>query len=166
VAQQLSGTKTHDTNLKGPPLPASRRPIALPRFAKVADVEGHADVAVLFRDTRRGRHRPYSAPGTYDYPSSSGWRIRRLDKPIGSTDRPSRPAVACQPIRFTKHETVTQVRQRASRGRAFERIAGGFRRWRAAETSQLSVASRQGPRQPQASTRRRIDEVPGAFPRL
>src|SRR6201993_2876520 len=96
MAKQLSGTKTHE-NLKEA-LPgesqATRRYLY---FAKVADVEGHPDVAGLFRDTAEGE--TGHAHGHLDFIKQVGDPATGL--PIGETELNLKAAVAGETYEYT-----------------------------------------------------------------
>src|ERR1700688_3491882 len=76
----LDGTKTHQ-NLKDAFAGESQANRRYLYFAKIADVEGHPDVAGLFRDTAEGE--TGHAHGHLDYLKAVG--DPATDKPIGDT---------------------------------------------------------------------------------
>ena len=78
----LNGSKTHQ-NLKDAFAGESQANRRYLYFAKIADVEGHPDVAGLFRDTAEGE--TGHAHGHLDYLKSVG--DPATGKPIGTTDK-------------------------------------------------------------------------------
>ena len=92
----LKGTKTHD-NLKAAFAGESQANRRYLYFAKVADVEGYADVAGLFRDTAEGE--TGHAHGHLDYLKQVG--DPATGEPIGATDKNLKAAVAGETYEYT-----------------------------------------------------------------
>lgn len=97
MSKQLKGTKTED-NLKAAFAGESQANRRYLYFSKVADVEGYADVAGLFRDTADGE--TGHAHGHLDYLKQSG--DPATGKPIGSTDKNLIAAVAGETYEYTE----------------------------------------------------------------
>src|ERR671918_1018440 len=93
----LKGTKTHD-NLKAAFAGESQANRRYLYFAKVADVEGHPDVAGLFRDTAEGE--TGHAHGHLDWLKQSGDPATGL--PIGSTKDNLAAAVSGETYEYTE----------------------------------------------------------------
>jgi rubrerythrin len=96
MSKILKGTKTED-NLKAAFAGESQANRRYLYFSKVADVEGYADVAGLFRDTADGE--TGHAHGHLDYLKQSG--DPATGKPIGSTDKNLAAAVAGETYEYT-----------------------------------------------------------------
>jgi rubrerythrin len=96
MSKVLKGTKTED-NLKAAFAGESQANRRYLYFSKVADVEGYADVAGLFRDTADGE--TGHAHGHLDYLKQSG--DPATGKPIGSTDKNLAAAVAGETYEYT-----------------------------------------------------------------
>jgi rubrerythrin len=97
MSKQLKGTQTED-NLKAAFAGESQANRRYLYFSKVADVEGYADVAGLFRDTADGE--TGHAHGHLDYLKQSG--DPATGKPIGSTDKNLVAAVAGETYEYTE----------------------------------------------------------------
>ena len=93
----LNGTKTHD-NLKAAFAGESQANRRYLYFAKIADVEGHPDVAGLFRDTAEGE--TGHAHGHLDFLKQVGDPATGL--PIGETDANLKAAVAGETYEYTE----------------------------------------------------------------
>ncbi|HLU67039.1 MAG TPA: rubrerythrin family protein [Kofleriaceae bacterium] len=94
---QLKGTTTHK-NLKEAFAGESQANRRYLYFAKVADVEGHPDVAGLFRDTAEGE--TGHAHGHLDWLKQAG--DPATDLPIGSTQDNLKSAVAGETYEYTE----------------------------------------------------------------
>jgi rubrerythrin len=92
----LSGTKTHE-NLKAAFAGESQANRRYLYFAKIADVEGHPDIAGLFRDTAEGE--TGHAHGHLDYIKQVGDPATGL--PIGETELNLKAAVAGETYEYT-----------------------------------------------------------------
>ena len=92
----LSGTKTFD-NLKAAFAGESQANRRYLYFAKQADVEGHPDIAGLFRDTAEGE--TGHAHGHLDYIKQVGDPATGL--PIGDTEQNLKAAVAGETYEYT-----------------------------------------------------------------
>jgi rubrerythrin len=93
----LKGTKTHD-NLKlafANESQANRRYLY---FAKHADIEGHPDIAGLFRDTAEGE--TGHAHGHLDFLKEVGDPI--TNEPIGDTETNLKAAIAGETYEYTQ----------------------------------------------------------------
>jgi rubrerythrin len=97
MSKQLKGTQTEE-NLKAAFAGESQANRRYLYFSKVADVEGYADVAGLFRDTADGE--TGHAHGHLDYLKQSG--DPATGKPIGSTDKNLVAAVAGETYEYTE----------------------------------------------------------------
>jgi rubrerythrin len=97
-------------------------------FAKVADVEGHPDVAGLFRDTADGE--TGHAHGHMDFLKSAG--DPATDKPFGTTDKNLTSAVAGETYEYTE---MYPGFAKAARSEGFEEIAEWFETLARAEKS-------------------------------
>ncbi len=97
MAKQLKGTKTED-NLKAAFAGESQANRRYLYFSKIADVEGYADVAGLFRDTADGE--TGHAHGHLDYLKQSG--DPATGKPIGTTEKNLAAAVAGETYEYTE----------------------------------------------------------------
>ena len=115
---QLEGTKTHD-NLKEAFAGESQANRRYLYFAKVADVEGHPDVAGLFRDTAEGE--TGHAFGHMDFLAAVG--DPATDEPVGSTDKNLASAVAGETYEFT---AMYPGFAKTARDEGFEEIADWF----------------------------------------
>ncbi len=115
---RLAGTKTHQ-NLKDAFKDASQAVLTYLYFAKVANVEGHPDIAGLFKDTADGK--TGHAHGDLDYLKSVGDPTTGL--PIGNTEKNLKSAVAGETTRF---ETTLPAMAQMAREEGFEDIAEWF----------------------------------------
>jgi rubrerythrin len=94
---ELKGTKTH-TNLKEAFAGESQANRRYLYFAKVADVEGHADLAGLFRDTAEGE--TGHAHGHLDYLKRVG--DPATGEPIGDTQKNLKASIAGETYEYTQ----------------------------------------------------------------
>ena len=94
---ELKGTKTH-TNLKEAFAGESQANRRYLYFAKVADVEGHPDLAGLFRDTAEGE--TGHAHGHLDYLKRIGDPV--TGEPIGDSVKNLRAAIASETYEYTQ----------------------------------------------------------------
>jgi len=124
---QLKGTKTH-VNLKEAFAGESQANRRYLYFAKNADVEGYADVAGLFRDTAEGE--TGHAHGHLDYLKQVG--DPATDKPIGSTDKNLKSAVAGETYEYTD---MYPGMAKTARDEGFAEIADWFETLAKAEKS-------------------------------
>ena len=124
---ELKGSKTH-TNLKESFAGESQANRRYLYFAKVADVEGHPDLAGLFRDTAEGE--TGHAHGHLDYLKQSG--DPATGKPIGSTDKNLAAAVAGETYEYT---TMYPGFAKTAREEGFTEIAEWFETLAKAEKS-------------------------------
>ncbi len=123
----LKGTKTHE-NLKAAFAGESQANRRYLYFAKVADVEGHPDVAGLFRDTAEGE--TGHAHGHLDYLKEVGDPATGL--PIGSTEENLAAAVAGETYEYTDMYPGMAA---TARQEGFENIASWFETLAKAEKS-------------------------------
>ena len=93
----LKGSKTHD-NLKAAFAGESQANRRYLYFAKVADVEGHPDIAGLFRDTAEGE--TGHAHGHLDFIKEVG--DPATGEPIGDTESNLKAAVAGETYEYTQ----------------------------------------------------------------
>src|SRR5260370_14811188 len=93
---ELKGTKTH-TNLKDAFAAESQANRRYLYFAKVADVEGHPDLAGLFRDTAEGE--TGHAHGHLDYLQRVG--DPATGEPLGDSTKNLKPAIAGEAYEYT-----------------------------------------------------------------
>ncbi|WP_434420445.1 rubrerythrin family protein [Nannocystis pusilla] len=126
-AQKLSGTKTHQ-NLKDAFAGESQANRRYLYFAKQADVEGHPDIAGLFRDTAEGE--TGHAHGHLDYLRKVGDPATGL--PIGDTSNNLKAAVAGETHEYTD---MYPGMARTAREEGFEDIADWFETLARAERS-------------------------------
>jgi rubrerythrin len=126
-AQKLSGTRTHQ-NLKDAFAGESQANRRYLYFAKQADVEGHPDVAGLFRDTAEGE--TGHAHGHLDYLKRVGDPATGL--PIGDTADNLKAAVAGETHEYTD---MYPGMARTAREEGFEEIADWFETLARAERS-------------------------------
>src|SRR5579863_3165860 len=96
IMPALKGTRTHQ-NLKDAFAGESQANRRYLYFAKAADIEGHPDVAGLFRDTAEGE--TGHAHGHLDYLKVVG--DPATDKPIGDTKKNLASAVAGETYEYT-----------------------------------------------------------------
>jgi rubrerythrin len=115
---ELKGTKTHD-NLKEAFAGESQANRRYLYFARKADIEGHTDVAGLFRDTAEGE--TGHAFGHMDFLASVG--DPATDEPVGSTDKNLASAVAGETYEFT---AMYPGFAKTARDEGFEEIADWF----------------------------------------
>ncbi len=123
----LNGTKTHD-NLKDAFAGESQANRRYLYFAKVADVEGYADVAGLFRDTAEGE--TGHAHGHLDYLKQVG--DPATGEPIGGTDKNLKSAVAGETFEYTD---MYPGMAKTAREEGFSEIADWFETLAKAEKS-------------------------------
>jgi rubrerythrin len=123
----LKGTKTHQ-NLKDAFAGESQANRRYLYFAKIADVEGHPDVAGLFRDTAEGE--TGHAHGHLDYLRVVG--DPATDKPIGDTLKNLQSAVAGETHEYTD---MYPGMARTARSEGFNEIADWFETLAKAEKS-------------------------------
>ena len=124
---QLKGTKTHE-NLKAAFAGESMANRRYLYFAKVADVEGHPEVAGNFRDTAEGE--TGHAHGHLDYLKQVG--DPATDLPIGDTLANLKAAVAGETHEYTD---MYPGMARTARDEGFEEIADWFETLARAEKS-------------------------------
>ena len=124
---ELKGTKTH-TNLKEAFAGESQANRRYLYFAKVADVEGHADLAGLFRDTAEGE--TGHAHGHLDYLKRVG--DPATGEPIGSTELNLKASVAGETYEYTQ---MYPAFAKTAREEGFEEIAEWFETLARAEKS-------------------------------
>ncbi|MFC3148840.1 rubrerythrin family protein [Piscinibacterium candidicorallinum] len=123
----LKGTKTHD-NLKAAFAGESQANRRYLYFANKADVEGHADVAALFRSTAEGE--TGHAHGHLDYLAQVG--DPATDMPIGSTTDNLKSAVAGETHEYTD---MYPGMAKQARDEGFDEIADWFETLAKAERS-------------------------------
>jgi rubrerythrin len=123
----LKGTRTHD-NLKAAFARASQANRRYLYFAGRADVEGHSDVAALFRSAAEGA--TAHAHGHLDYLAAVG--DPATDVPIGSSRQNLKAAVAGE-----KHEHADMYpgMAKSAREEGFDEIADWFETIAKAERS-------------------------------
>ncbi len=124
---ELKGTKTH-TNLKEAFAGESQANRRYLYFAKVADVEGHADLAGLFRDTAEGE--TGHAHGHLDYLKRVG--DPATGEPIGSTELNLKASVAGETYEYTQ---MYPGFAKTARDEGFAEIADWFETLARAEKS-------------------------------
>jgi rubrerythrin len=124
---QLKGSKTHG-NLKEAFAGESQANRRYLYFAKVADVEGHPDIAGLFRDTADGE--TGHAHGHLDFLKVVG--DPATGEPIGSTEKNLKAAVAGETYEYTE---MYPGMARTAREEGFEEIAEWFETLARAEKS-------------------------------
>jgi rubrerythrin len=124
---KLDGTKTH-TNLKEAFAGESQANRRYLYFAKVADVEGHPDVAGLFKDTADGE--TGHAHGHLDYLKQVGDPATGL--PIGNTQKNLKAAVAGE---THEYETMYPGMAKTARDEGFADVAEWFETLAKAEKS-------------------------------
>ncbi|HSB17260.1 MAG TPA: rubrerythrin family protein [Bryobacteraceae bacterium] len=123
----LKGTKTH-ANLKDAFAGESQANRRYLYFAKQADVEGHPDIAGLFRDTAEGE--TGHAHGHLDYLKSVG--DPATDLPIGETVDNLKAAIAGETHEYTD---MYPGMAKAAREEGFAEIADWFETLAKAEKS-------------------------------
>ena len=97
MTKKLSGTKTHD-NLKAAFAGESQANRRYLYFAKNADVEGHPDLAGLFRDTAEGE--TGHAFGHFDFLAEVGDPVTGV--PVGATTDNLKSAIAGETYEYTE----------------------------------------------------------------
>jgi len=127
MAKTLAGTKTHD-NLKAAFAGESQANRRYLYFAKNADVEGHPDLAALFRDTAEGE--TGHAHGHLDFLKQVG--DPATGEPIGDTRKNLKAAIAGETYEYTE---MYPSFARAARQEGFEEIAEWFETLARAEKS-------------------------------
>jgi rubrerythrin len=123
----LKGTKTHQ-NLKDAFAGESQANRRYLYFANKADVEGHADVAALFRSTAEGE--TGHAHGHLDYLAQVG--DPATDLPIGDTAANLKSAVAGETHEYTD---MYPGMAKSARDEGFDEIADWFETLAKAERS-------------------------------
>ena len=126
-AKNLNGTRTHQ-NLKDAFAGESQANRRYLYFAKQADVEGHPDIAGLFRDTAEGE--TGHAHGHLDYLRKVGDPATGL--PIGDTENHQKASVAGETHEYTD---MYPGMARTAREEGFEEIADWFETLAKAERS-------------------------------
>ena len=130
----LKGTRTH-ANLKDAFAGESQANRRYLYFAKQADVEGHPDIAGLFRDTAEGE--TGHAHGHLDYLKSVG--DPATDLPIGETVDNLKAAIAGETHEYTD---MYPGMAKAAREEGFAEIADWFETLAKAEKSHAGRFSR------------------------
>ena len=125
--KSLKGTKT-EHNLKEAFAGESQANRRYLYFAKVADVEGHPDIAGLFRDTAEGE--TGHAHGHLDYLKAVGDPATGL--PIGGTSLNLKAAIAGETHEYTD---MYPGMAKAARQEGFDEIADWFETLAKAERS-------------------------------
>jgi rubrerythrin len=115
---ELKGTKTYG-NLKDAFAGESQANRRYLYFARIADVEGHTDIAGLFRDTADGE--TGHAHGHLDYLKKAG--DPATDLPIGSTDKNLEAAIAGETYEYTD---MYPGMAKTAREEGFDEIADWF----------------------------------------
>ena len=131
---KLKGTKTHD-NLKAAFAGESQANRRYLYFANKADVEGHTDVASLFRNTAEGE--TGHAHGHQDYLAHVG--DPATDLPIGSSEQNLKAAVAGETHEYTD---MYPGMAKAAREEGFDEIADWFETLAKAERSHANKFQR------------------------
>jgi rubrerythrin len=124
---QLKGTKTHE-NLKAAFAGESQANRRYTYFAKQADVEGHSDIAGLFRDTAEGE--TGHAHGHLEYLEAAGDPVTGL--PIGDTESNLKSAVEGETYEYTQ---MYPGMAKTARSDGFSEIAEWFETLARAEKS-------------------------------
>ncbi len=127
MAKNLTGSKTFE-NLKEAFAGESQANRRYLYFAKQADVEGHPDVAGLFRDTAEGE--TGHAHGHLEYLRQVG--DPATGKPIGSTKLNLQASIAGETYEYTE---MYPGFARTARNEGFEEIAEWFETLARAEKS-------------------------------
>ena len=127
MAKSLVNTKTHD-NLKHAFAGESQANRRYLYFAKQADVEGHPDLAGLFRDTAEGE--TGHAHGHLDFLRQVG--DPATGEPIGATDQNLKAAIVGETYEFTE---MYPGFAKTARDEGFEEIAEWFETLAKAEKS-------------------------------
>ena len=115
---ELKGSKTYN-NLKEAFAGESQANRRYLYFARIADVEGHTDVAGLFRDTADGE--TGHAHGHLDYLKKAG--DPATDLPIGTTDKNLEAAIAGETYEYTD---MYPGMAKTAREEGFDEIADWF----------------------------------------
>ena len=123
----LKGTKTHE-NLKAAFAGESQANRRYLYFANKADVEGHPEVATLFRSTAEGE--TGHAHGHLDYLAQVG--DPATDLPIGSSEQNLKAAVAGETHEYTD---MYPGMAKSARDEGFDEIADWFETLAKAERS-------------------------------
>ena len=123
----LKGSKTHD-NLKAAFAGESQANRRYLYFAKIADVEGHPDIAGLFRDTAEGE--TGHAHGHLDFLKEVGDPATGL--PIGETDANLKASVAGETYEYTDMYPGMAA---TARNEGFDAVANWFETLAKAEKS-------------------------------
>ena len=123
----LKGTKTHE-NLKAAFAGESQANRRYLYFANKADVEGHPEVATLFRSTAEGE--TGHAHGHLDYLAQVG--DPATDLPIGSSEQNLKAAVAGETHEYTD---MYPGMAKSAREEGFDEIADWFETLAKAERS-------------------------------
>ncbi len=124
---ELKGSKTQD-NLKAAFAGESQANRRYLYFAKTADVEGHPDIAGLFRDTAEGE--TGHAHGHLDFLKKVG--DPATDLPIGDTTTNLKAAIAGETYEYTE---MYPAFAKTAREEGFEEIAEWFETLARAERS-------------------------------
>ena len=124
---QLNGSKT-EANLKVAFISEAQANRRYLYFASKADIEGHSDLAALFRSTAEGE--TGHAYGHLDYLAQVGDPVTGL--PIGSSRNNLRSSIASETQEYT--EMYTDMAQTA-RAEGFDEIADWFETLAKAERS-------------------------------
>ncbi len=127
MAKPLKGTRTHD-NLKEAFAGESQANRRYLYFAKVADIEGHPDVAGLFRDTAEGE--TGHAHGHMDFLKQVG--DPATGEPFGDTTANLRSAIAGETYEYTQ---MYPGMAKSAREEGFPEIADWFETLARAERS-------------------------------
>ena len=127
MAKNLQGTKTHE-NLKDAFAGESQANRRYLYFAKTADVEGHPDIAGLFRDTAEGE--TGHAHGHLEYLEASGDPATGL--PIGDTIANLKASIAGETHEYTD---MYPGMAKTAREEGFDEIADWFETLAKAEKS-------------------------------
>jgi len=130
----LKGTKTHE-NLKAAFAGESQANRRYLYFANKADVEGHTEVAALFRSTAEGE--TGHAHGHLDYLAQVG--DPATDLPIGSSADNLKAAVAGETHEYTD---MYPGMAKAARDEGFDEIADWFETLAKAERSHANKFSK------------------------
>ena len=124
---QLKGSKTH-TNLKEAFAGESQANRRYLYFAKKADIEGHTDIAGLFRDTAEGE--TGHAHGHLDYLKEVG--DPATDAPIGNTELNLKASIQGETYEYTE---MYPGFAKTAREEGFEEVAEWFETLARAERS-------------------------------
>jgi rubrerythrin len=127
MAKDLKGTKTHE-NLKAAFAGESQANRRYLYFAKQADVEGHPDVAGLFRDTAEGE--TGHAHGHLDFLRQVG--DPATGEPIGNTSKNLKASIAGETYEYTE---MYPGFAKTARAEGFEEVAEWFETLARAEKS-------------------------------